>query len=102
MITKETAAMAWECHREINVAKELLNDMVKLEKEYRFKPDEQKLKDAFGRRRDLQLGIPSGENAHRLFNVSPSLAKAVIRAHVSNKEAELVEINEQIKIEMGI
>ncbi len=47
------------------------------------------LRDCFGRRQHLELGIPCGENGHRLLKVDPSLAESVIRAHIANKEAEL-------------
>ena len=101
MISQETAARIWECYREIKSAEKLLNDMKKAQEANRFEPYEQKLKDAFGRKTDLQLGVPSGENSHRLFNVSPKLAESVIFAHISNKKAELIEANEQARIELG-
>ena len=101
MITQETAARIWECYREIQSAKKLLEDMAKAEKDYKFEPYEQKLKDAFGRKKDLQLGVPSGETSHRLFNVSSSLAVPVINAHIANKKAELFEANEQARIELN-
>ena len=100
MITQKTAARIWECYREIQAAEKLLDDMATVEKDYRFEPAEQKLKDAFGRKTDLQLGVPSGERSHRLFNVSPKLAESVINAHIVNKEAELNEANEQARIEI--
>lgn len=58
------------------------------------------LKDAFGCRRQLQLGIPNGENGHRIFDVNPQLAESVIRAHIAQKQAELVVVNEQARIEL--
>lgn len=101
MITQETAALIWECYREIAAGEKLLADMEEQRREDR---DESKyapkLRDAFGRRRDLQLGIPSGESAHRLYNVSPVLAESVIRAHIANKQAELAAANEQARIEL--
>ena len=100
LVSQETAARIWECYSELNRAEKLLDEMAKLEKQYRFEPEQQKLKDAFGRRKDLQLGIPSGENSHRLFNVAPKLAKSVINAHIVAKRAELIEANEQAKIEL--
>jgi hypothetical protein len=101
LLSQETAARIWECYSEINRAEKLLEEMAKLEEQFRFEPEQQKLKDAFGRRRDLQLGIPSGENSHRLFNVAPKLAKSVIHAHIATKKAELIEANEQAKIELN-
>ena len=101
MITQETCAAIYAAHREIIAGEKLLEDM----KAQRERMDSDKyaptLKDAFGRVRQLQLGIPSGENAHRLFDVSPVLAESVIRAHIENKRAELVEANERARIELG-
>jgi hypothetical protein len=103
MITQETCAAIWGAYREIAAAEKLLADM----KEEREKPfsDRDKhaptLKDAFGSRRHLQLGIPSGENGHRLFQVSPMLAEGVIRSHIAQKQAELVEANERARLELN-
>ena len=47
-----------------------------------------------------QSGIPSGENGHRILNVSPVLAEAVIRAHIENKRAELGLYQERARIEL--
>ena len=101
MITQETAARIWECYREIKCAEELLKKMAKLQKDHRFEPQEQKLKDVFGNARDLQLGVPSGERSHQLFNISPNLAKSVINAHIANKKTELVDAQEEARIEMN-
>lgn len=99
MITKETCMAIYHCHREIEAGEKLLADMEKEQKfaENKYAPT---LRDAFGRVRQLQLGIPSGENAHRLFDVSPILAESVIRAHIERKRAELVEANERARIEL--
>lgn len=102
MITKETCAHIWNAYREIEAGEKLLADM----QAERDKPFSEKdkhaptLSDVFGRVRHLQLGIPSGENGHRLFSVSPVLAESVIRAHIENKRAELVEANERARIEL--
>lgn len=99
MITKNTAAQIWQCYREIETAKKILDDMKELRKLHPHDPHARCLKDVFGRAQDLQLGIPSGDTSRRLFNVSPLLAESVILAHISHKEAELVEANEQARIE---
>ena len=101
MITKETCAAIWSAYREIEAGEKLLNDM-KAERE-RVQADRHAptLRDAFGHVRQLQLGIPSGENGHRLLDVSPVLAESVIRAHIENKRAELAEANERARIELG-
>ncbi len=101
LIQQETAAKIWQCYREIETAEKLLKDMEELQKKYSRDPHAQYLKDAFGHRRNLQLGIPMGENRHQLFDVSPRLAESVIRAHIAAKKAELIEVNEQARIELN-
>lgn len=100
MITAETAARIWNCYREIDAAKKLIEDMNDSIKSDRDSPEAGSLHDAFGRRRHLQLGVPSGDNSHRLFSVEPKLALSVINAHIANKQAELVAANEQARIEL--
>ena len=97
MIDMELASAIWHCHREIAAAEELLKKIEEEEKRLERDQDARPatLRDAFGRRRVLQLGIPSGESGHRLFDVATELAKSVIRAHAANKQAELVRLNEQ-------
>lgn len=101
LITRETAARIWECYREIETGEKLLSDIKKVRDDNHGDPHAQHLKDAFGRRRDLQLGIPSGHNSHKLFDVPEKLAESVIRAHIASKRAELIEANEQARIELG-
>lgn len=104
MITAETAARIWECYREIETAKKLLEDIEKAIEddkiERRDKPGT--LRDVFGRRQNLQLGVPSGHDSHRLFGVSVKLGVSVIHAHIAHKEAELKEANEQARLELDI
>ncbi len=99
MITQETAAAIWSAYREIATAEKLLADM---EKELVWEHDKTAplLKDAFGKKRNLQLGIPSGENCHRLFDVPPKLAGSVIRAHIAQKRAELAATNKSARLEL--
>lgn len=101
MITKETAVLIWSAYREIDTAIKLLDDMAKTRERFQPDPHAPTLRDAFGTLRQLQLGIPSGENSHRLLDVSPVLAESVIRAHISNKQRELVEANERARIELA-
>lgn len=100
MITKETAERVWLAYREIEAAEKLLDDMKKVRDEEYLDKMAPTLTDAFGRRQHLQLGIPSGQNGHKLFYVSPLLAEPVIRSHIAAKRAELVEANEQARIEL--
>ena len=100
MITQETASLIWNAYREIAAAEKLLTDMAEKQKWVNDKTAAT-LKDAFGREQHLQLGIPSGENGHQLYRVSPVLAVSVIRAHIEGKRKELVEANERARIELA-
>ena len=99
MISQETACRIWECYREISTGEKLLADMQEAARDQRDDHAPQ-LKDVFGYRRDLQLGVPSGENCHKLFRVGPRLAASVIRSHIEAKRAELADANEEARIEL--
>ncbi len=104
LISLETCMAIYAAYREINAGEKLLADMKAEREKHRFDEVDKyapTLKDAFGRARQLQLGVPSGENAHRIFDVSPVLAESVIRAHIEIKRAELVEANERARIELS-
>jgi len=103
MITQETCLAIYAAHREILAGEKLLADMKAERERVGLDPDKYAptLRDAFGRVRQLQLGIPCGKDAHRLFDVSPVLAESVILAHIANKRAALVEANERARIELG-
>ncbi len=96
MITKETAAKIYNCHQEIENTQKLLTDM----KKAISKTGETKLQDAFGGRKGLQLGVPSGDTGHRLYDVSPALAVDVIEGHRQAKEKELLELRAIALIEL--
>ena len=95
MISKQTAYDIWIAYDEVDKGEKLLADL----EEQRRRGESMNRRDAFGRPRPLQLGVPSGENAHRLFDVQPSLAIPVIQAHVAQKKAELQTLNEKAKAE---
>ena len=101
MITQKTAELIWNAYREIQAGEKLLKDMEEARKvNTDIDRTEKTLKDAFGHRRHLQLGIPCGENGHRLFTVSPILGESVIRAHIAEKTKELAEANEIARLEV--
>ena len=102
MITIQTAADIWAAYREIATGTKLLADM----HEARTKPfgitdkHAPTLKDAFGKERHLELGIPSGDSGHRILDVAPELAESIIRSHIARKKIELTEANERARIEL--
>ncbi|RWF02952.1 hypothetical protein [Mesorhizobium sp.] len=96
-ISKETATEIAYAYREIETAEKLLAEITESLERHR-PPD---IRDVFGRRQDgLQLGVPSGETGHRLFNVPWTLARPIIEAHVAEKTALISALNEKARIEL--
>ncbi len=98
MISKETAYDIWVCFDEIAKGEKLVADL----EEQRKRGEIMNLRDSFGRPRSLQLGVPSGDSSQRLFDVQPSLAISVILAHVAQKKAELIALNERARAELNL
>lgn len=101
-ITQETAAKIWKCYREIEAAETLIKDINSALKENDYNPKLPILKDAFGRKRHLELGTPSGSNSTRIFGVAPELGISIIKAHIANQKAQLAEYNEIAKVELMV
>jgi hypothetical protein len=103
MVTQETAQRIWNCYREIAASEELLKDMEEAQVKDIFDRDKNspKLKDSFGQRRHLELGVPCGSDSRRIFRVAPQLARSVIVSHIATQRAELAEANEQARIELS-
>ncbi len=102
VISLKTIEMLYKAHREVEAGKKLLSDMKEVRENERTRDKyAPMLTDAFGRERHLQLGIPSGENAHRLLDVSPVLAESCIRAHIAQKQKEFLDANEIARVELN-
>jgi hypothetical protein len=97
VITKQTAYDIYIAYDEIAKGEKLLADMENAIK----KGEAVDLRDHFGRRQGLSLGVPLSDNSRTLFDVAPALAIQVIRAHVANKRAELAAINARAKAELS-
>lgn len=96
-ISADTATDIALAYREIQTAEKLLADIVHAH-ENREQPD---IRDAFGRLQGgLQLGVPSGNQGHRLFDVPWNLARPIIEAHIASKRAILSALNEKARIEL--
>lgn len=98
MLSKKTAMDVALAYREVETAEALLaeiNDTMTK----RAAPD---IRDAFGRHQDgLQLGVPSGNNGHRLFNVPWTMARPIIEAHIAQQRAVIAVLSEKAIIEIS-
>ena len=98
MISKETATDIAMAYLEIETAQKLL-EQIEDAFDRREMPD---IRDAFGRSQGgLQLGVPSGGNGHRLFNVPWELAKPVIEAHIAQQRSKIAVLAEKAKLELA-
>jgi hypothetical protein len=97
MITKLTATDIAMAYREIEVAEKLLADIVESIKRHEL-PD---IRDAFGRRQNgLQLGVPSGHDSHRLFDVPWTLAKPILEAYIARQRNIVTALCEKARMEL--
>lgn len=95
-ISKETAVDIAFAYREVESAQALLAEITDALNR-RDTPD---IRDAFGRRHDgLQLGVPHGNNGHRLFNVPWSLARPIIEAHIAQQQAIIATLSVKARVE---
>lgn len=100
MITNETATSIAYAYREIETAEKLLAEITDTMRD-RLRGEPPDIRDAFGRRQEgLQLGVPSGQNGHRLFNVPWSLARPVIEAHIASQKAIVRALCAKASIEL--
>lgn len=102
MIAYDTALSIAQAYREVDVAEKLLAEITDTMNERR-RGDPPDIRDAFGRRQEgLQLGVPSGQNGHRLFNVPWALARPVIEAHIASQKAIISALGEKARIELAV
>jgi hypothetical protein len=97
----ETISAIWSARREIDCGTKLLEEIDKTRKEFRIDTNQPVIKDAFGRRPCIELGVPSSSNSHRLFQVSQELAEIVINAHINQKKSELKALLLTAKTELN-
>lgn len=98
MIKPDTARDIALAYREIETAEKLLAEITEALGR-RVAPD---IRDAFGRPAGgLQLGVPSGESGHRLFNVPWTLCRPVIEAHIAQQKAIVASLSEKARIELA-
>lgn len=97
-ISKQTAMDIALAYREVETAEKLLAE-VREATDRHGAPD---IRDAFGRlQTGLQLGVPSGDNSHRLYNVPWSLAEPIMEAHIANQRAIIAALCARAKAELA-
>jgi hypothetical protein len=97
-ISKKTAMDIALAYREVETAEALLAEISDAIGRHQT-PD---IRDAFGRYQEgLQLGVPSGSNGHRLFNVPWVMAKPIIEMHIAQQRAIITALSEKAGIELG-
>jgi hypothetical protein len=96
-ISEETARQIACAYAEIRSAEEILS-VVKKAISNQEAPD---FRDAFGRQRGLQLGVPSGQNGHRLYDVSYNLGAIIVEAHLNEKRSALVALTAKAQTEIS-
>lgn len=97
-ISKDTAMDIALAYREVETAEKLLAKITE-GMANREVPD---MRDAFGRQAaGLQLGVPSGDTGHRLFDVPWSLAKPIIETHIARQRALIATLTAKAREEMG-
>jgi len=100
MIKQQTAMDIALAYREIEAAEGLRSDVEAAMARHAM--DQVDIRDAFGRRQDgLQLGVPSGQNGHRLFNVPWKLALPIIDAHLAQCRATVALLSEAALAELA-
>ena len=98
-ISKDTAMDIALAYREVETAEALLADILKGMNDRDKQPD---IRDAFGRRQNgLQLGVPSGSNGHRIFDVPWSICKPILETHIAHHRARIELLTAKAREEMG-
>lgn len=98
MITKETAVKIWNCYNEIESAEKIISDLAESSKK---SPDEPpSLRNAFGDRCGLQLGVPCGSDSHRLFGVNLEMSIKIVQQHIDEKHRRLEELKAIAMLEL--
>ena len=98
MISKQTAMDIALSYREIETAEQLLAQIMEALRRHEM-PD---IRDAFGRPQGgLELGVPSGQGSHRMFNVQWNLARPIIEAHIADHRNRILALTEKARAEIG-
>lgn len=98
MITKEIAALVYNCYNEIENSEKMIEDLKKGLNE----KGELELKDSWGRSKGLELHIPK-ENvgSYSVKQVPFHLALDVLKEHIVNQQKELERLKSVCLIQLA-
>lgn len=97
-ISKEVALKLAQAYDEIEVAENLRDHIVDCLKN-RTEPD---IRDGFGKKQaGLQLGVPTGNSSHRLFDVPWEICEPIINAHIHEKKTLIELLNVEAQKELN-
>lgn len=98
MISQQTVADIFNAYCEIENSQKLLLDIKEAKEKYGGATPREPWRGARG----FELGVPMSSSGHRVFQLGPKLAESVIRAHIADTEALLVNANERARLELEI
>lgn len=99
-ISMDTLERIYRAKRDIDAANSLIKLIDEHVAERKRDTSSRWIKDAFGRERQMELGVPMESGSLRCYSVAPELASVVLRAHVARQEALLAEANECARVEL--
>jgi|LSQA01.1.fsa_nt_gi hypothetical protein len=105
MLTPETAAKIFNCHKEIKDSENLLLEMKKREKalnelKHGIEHEEFLKEKSYYNDGLLSMTIPSSENSGSVYRIEFELGRSILIAHIAKQKAMLVTLNEQARLEI--
>lgn len=96
MITKEIAALIYNCYQEIDQAGKMVEELkTRLNDKGQFE-----LKDNWGQTKGLELHIPNPSGSYSIKRLPLDVALTVIERHVEAQHKELERLKEVCKIQL--
>ncbi len=97
MVTKDIAALIYNCYSEIENGNKMIEE---LKKNLNDK-GELELKDSWGHSAGLELRIPKESSSYSIHRVPFHLALDVIKEHISNQEKELERLKSVCLVQLA-
>ena len=95
ILSRETASQVFAAHHDLEVGRKLLTDLDDVIRQERGPAPW----DTHTTHKRYTLGVPSG-HGERILDLSPRLARAIIEAHIADKERQLIEVSLRAKLEL--